>query len=90
MDVAGTVKVLTAGRELVAALENTPVVEVEDLFRAKAEDLGVKLGDMMGPLRVGVTGSNVSPPLLESCGLIGIDESLRRIDRLIAALKERM
>jgi glutamyl-tRNA synthetase len=36
---------------------------------------------------VGVSGSTVSPPLFPSMRLIGPDESLRRIDRLMEALK---
>ncbi len=90
LDIAKTVEVLSAGRDLVASLKENSIEDVENSFRSKSEELEVKLGDMMGPLRVGVTGSNVSPPLLESCELIGIDESLRRIDRLIAALKSRL
>ncbi len=90
LDLAKTIEVLSAGRNLVASLKGSSIETVEDQFRARAEELEVKLGDMMGPLRVGVTGSNVSPPLLESCELIGIDESLCRIDRLSEALKSRL
>ncbi|WP_321992198.1 glutamate--tRNA ligase [Marispirochaeta aestuarii] len=90
LDLAETIGVLEAGRELISRLDSLGDEEMEEQFRARAQELEVKLGDMMGPLRVGLTGSTVSPPLIESCRLIGTDESLRRIDRLIAALKGRL
>jgi glutamyl-tRNA synthetase len=90
LDPAKTVEVLEAGRELISRLDSLGDEEMEEEFRVRAEELEVKLGDMMGPLRVGLTGSTVSPPLIESCRLIGTDESLRRIDRLISVLKGRL
>ena len=38
----------------------------ENLAKAKAEELGIKLGDFMMPIRMAVTGSRVSPPLIGS------------------------
>jgi len=90
LDLPKTVAVLEAGRDLISRLDSLGDEELEEEFRVRAEELEVKLGDMMGPLRVGLTGSAVSPPLIESCRLIGTDESLRRIDRLISALKGRL
>jgi glutamyl-tRNA synthetase len=87
LDAGETVAVLAAGRMLLEDMENKSDEELEELFRLKSEELGVKLGDMMSPLRVGVSGSTVSPPLFPSMRLIGPDESLRRIDRLMEALK---
>ena len=45
--------------------------ETEARLRALAEELGMKLGDMLMPLRVAVTGSRVSPPLVESIRVMG-------------------
>ena len=46
----------------------------EARLRALAEELGVKLGDLLMPLRVAVTGSKVSPPLFESIRVMGVEE----------------
>lgn len=51
----------------------------ENRFRELAEDLGLKLGDLLMPLRVALTGSRVSPPLFESIRLLGKETTLRRI-----------
>lgn len=50
----------------------------------------MKLADLMMPLRVAVTGSRVSPPLLPSVELVGIEKCRRRIGRAILVLKESM
>jgi glutamyl-tRNA synthetase len=56
-------------------------------LRALAEELGVKLGDMLMPLRVAVTGSKVSPPLFESMHVMGREKSAARVSRAIEILK---
>ena len=63
--------------------------ENERLFRAKAEDLDTKLGNLMMPLRVAITGSRVSPPLFGSIRLLGGDEAQRRVERAIGSFEDR-
>ena len=53
----------------------------EARYRAEAERLGAKFGDLMMPLRVAVTGARMSPPLFESIRLIGIPKALERVER---------
>jgi glutamyl-tRNA synthetase len=59
-------------------------------LRALAEELGVKLGDMLMPLRVAVTGSRVSPPLFESMHVMGLEKAAARVSRAIAILGEHV
>lgn len=61
--------------------------EREELFRARAEELGMKLGTLLMPLRVAITGSKVSPPLFESIGLLGYEKSVARVRNAIEFLK---
>ncbi len=58
----------------------------EAAFRGLAEKLGVKLGDLLQPVRVAVTGSRASPPLFASLALLGVEESLRRVHRALGLL----
>ena len=51
---------------------------------AKAEELGIKLGDFMMPIRMAVTGSRVSPPLIGSILILGVEKSLARVERTLA------
>jgi glutamyl-tRNA synthetase len=58
----------------------------EAAFRGLAEKLGVKLGDLLQPLRVAVTGSRASPPLFASLALLGAEEALARVRRALPLL----
>jgi glutamyl-tRNA synthetase len=60
----------------------------EARLRAVAEELGMKLGDMLMPLRVAVTGARVSPPLFDSIRLMGAERARARTARAIAVLTE--
>jgi len=47
------------------------------------------LGRIAQPLRVGVTGGTVSPPIFDTLAILGRDATLRRIDRCLAAWEAR-
>jgi len=59
----------------------------EAAFRTLAGELGVKLGDLLQPVRVAVTGSRASPPLFESLRLLGEQETLRRVRQALELLE---
>ena len=52
------------------------------LREALVDGLGLKPKLAFGPVRLGITGSNVSPPLFESMELLGRDSSLARLRKL--------
>jgi len=58
----------------------------EAFIKEQAEKNAVKLGDLMMPLRVAVTGARVSPPLFGSLRLLGAERSLQRVDRALQLL----
>ena len=87
-------------RQTLAALENALALlegfesrsddESEELFRTKAEELGLKLGDILMPVRVAVTGTRISPPLFGSIRLLGIERARSRIGRVINLLQSEV
>jgi glutamyl-tRNA synthetase len=78
-------EVLTAAR--VAYLECVwDAATLHDVTLAVGEDLGMKLGKAQAPIRVAVTGRTVGPPLFESLEVLGREETLARIDRVLARL----
>ncbi|MCK5154670.1 MAG: glutamate--tRNA ligase, partial [Spirochaetales bacterium] len=87
MDFEGTIKVLESARELVKGFESRSDEENEGLFRKKSEEVKVKLGSMLMPLRVAISGSKVSPPIFGSLRLLGVEKALERIDHVIDLLK---
>jgi glutamyl-tRNA synthetase len=58
---------------------------VENLCRLYADDNGLKLGAVAQPLRAALAGSTVSPPIFGVAALLGKEESLRRINRIIGS-----
>jgi glutamyl-tRNA synthetase len=52
---------------------------IEEALRALADQLGQNPRQAFAPVRLAVTGSNVSPGLFESLELLGKDESLSRL-----------
>jgi glutamyl-tRNA synthetase len=87
MDLAGAAALLRQGRNLVPTLAEAANDETAEAFiKDWAEKNAVKLGDLMMPLRVAITGSRVSPPLFGSLRILGTEKSLARVDRALGAL----
>ena len=55
-----------------------------EVFRAEADAMGIKMGDFMMPVRMTVTGSRISPPLVGSIQILGIEKAVKRIEKAIA------
>jgi glutamyl-tRNA synthetase len=60
---------------------------MEESVKEKALKENVKLGDLLMPLRVAITGARVSPPLFASIRLLGMEKCARRIDAALEVLK---
>lgn len=87
LDAQAAYALLETARPLVDALYSGTDEEAEEAFKKKAEETGAKLGDLLMPVRVAVTGSRVSPPLFGSLRVLGREKSLKRIDRALELLK---
>jgi glutamyl-tRNA synthetase len=76
----GGAHVLHDAAEALRQTEPFDAEHIESTLRALAERLGLKPRDAFKPIRVAVTGSNVSPGLFESIELLGRDETLARLE----------
>ena len=90
LDVKSALEIFRTARPLIEALFNETDEQAEEAFREKAAGTGTKLGDLLMPLRVAVTGSKVSPPLFGSLRVLGQEESLKRIDRAISLFESQL
>jgi glutamyl-tRNA synthetase len=68
-----------AAVDALEAVEPWEASRIEDALRAFAEGRGQKPRQAFAPIRLAVTGSNVSPGLFESLELLGKEESLARL-----------
>jgi glutamyl-tRNA synthetase len=87
LDRAAAIELLKHALEFVKPLAEAADDEQAEIFiKAEAEKRGVKLGDLMMPLRVAITGSRVSPPLFGSLRILGAERSLERVKRALEKL----
>jgi len=75
---------LTEARARLAALDTWTADAVSQALHAAAEALGIGMGKVAQPLRVAITGTQVSPDISHTVYLAGHDEALRRIDAALA------
>lgn len=84
LDTARTREVLIAAKSAIGETCGMTEEMATKRLRTEAERLGVKFGDFMMPLRVAITGSTVSPPLIGVIHVMGVKEAQARIERALA------
>jgi glutamyl-tRNA synthetase len=88
-DLAKTIELLRFGLELTRPLAEIPDDgQAENFIKAEAERRDVKLGDLMMPLRVAITGSRVSPPLFGSLRILGAECCEERVRKALGKLEK--
>ena len=60
----------------------------EHHFHSLAETWGLKVGQVLMPLRLAVTGTTASPPLMSSIRILGVDKAVARVKAVIELLKK--
>jgi glutamyl-tRNA synthetase len=77
---------LAGARERLAATAEWTPDSVSHALHATAEALGIGMGKVAQPMRVAITGTQVSPDISHTVYLAGREEALRRIDAALAKL----
>jgi glutamyl-tRNA synthetase len=75
---------LKSVREALSTLEKFDAAEIEVALKATASKLGVKVGAIVHPTRLAVTGSNVGPSLYHLLEVLGKEKVVARIDRALS------
>jgi glutamyl-tRNA synthetase len=81
--IEGGQALLRAARERLAGLGDFGHDSVDQTLRALADELGIKPGKLMQPLRAAVAGTSESPGLFEMLEALGKERVLARLDRAI-------
>jgi len=71
-------------RAALADMEHFNAAELEATMKSTASNLGVKVGALVHPTRLAVTGSNAGPSLYHLLEVLGKEKVLARIDRALA------
>lgn len=83
---ADTVKLLVAELQ---ALESFNEKNLEDVFKSVMEKTGLGFGKVANPVRVALSGKNVSPGMFEMMCVLGKDETLKRLDQALIYMQKR-
>ena len=75
---------LLAVRDAFAELQSFDATALETTLKAVASSVGVKVGVLVHPTRLAVTGSNAGPSLYHLLEVLGKEKVLARIDRALA------
>jgi len=84
----GVAEILRRVREVLAELDDFSVESVEQACRGLIDELGIKGGALIHPLRVAVTGRRIGPGVFHCVSFAGKEWTLERIDRAIKKLQE--
>lgn len=83
------VEVLDAGLDVVRSIDDFTTDNLQHALRGTiVDEMGIKPRLAFGPLRVAVSGRQVSPPLFESLEILGKDQTIARFERLRTILAE--
>jgi len=73
-----------------AALDKITEESVENLLRGLAEQKQIGLGRVAQPLRLAICGTTISLPIFESIDMLGLDATIRRIERTINEFADKI
>ncbi|MFC1637692.1 glutamate--tRNA ligase [Candidatus Margulisiibacteriota bacterium] len=76
-------KILAALKERLARVEPFNKDQIEPVFKGLAEELGVKLGVVIHPCRLALTGTLQSPPMYDVVEILGKKKVEERIGRAL-------
>ena len=79
MDAAGTKQALSRSHDALAGLDSFDEESIESALRELAGELDLKVGQLLGSIRVATTGLKVAPPLFGTLEILGRERSLDAI-----------
>ena len=74
-----TREAMTKALALAKATEPWDAATLETAYRALAEELGVKTGQLFGAIRIAITGGEAAPPLFDTMEVLGKERVLKRL-----------
>lgn len=79
--------ILARLREVLATIDDFSLENTERIVHAWIEENGYPMGQVMNTLRLALVGAGKGPGMYDVTSFLGKEETLRRIDSLIANLK---
>jgi glutamyl-tRNA synthetase len=73
--------------EKIVGKENSSSEELEKTFKDLATEKGIKVGELMLPLRVMLVGGKFGPQVFDIAQQLGVQETISRINNALAAFR---
>ncbi len=73
-------------RDALAGLTDFNADNIQPVFKTTATELGVKVGVLVGPVRVALTGSPVGPSLYHLIEVLGKERALARMEKALSQI----
>ncbi len=77
------IELLNKFKEQLATVDPFEPAPLEEALKAFVEQQGIKIGELVHPLRVAISGKAVGPGLYDCLSLLGKEKCLTRIDRAV-------
>ena len=77
------ITVMKDGLAIIEGMKEFTVPNLENAFRSKAEEMGIKIGPFLTAFRVAITGKTIAPPLFESMMVLGQRETVTRLQNAL-------
>ncbi len=87
MERDGTSRALARSLAVAESVSSWEVDALEAPYRALADELGVKTGQLFGTIRVAVTGRKAAPPLFETMAVLGQERCIKRLRYALTAVE---
>ncbi|MHB1381702.1 MAG: glutamate--tRNA ligase [Thermoleophilia bacterium] len=81
------VAVLPPVRDVLAGIKDYDLETIERELRGKADELELKLGKFLQPIRIAVSGRTVTPGMFETLHALGREEAVSRIENAIRVIE---
>jgi glutamyl-tRNA synthetase len=76
----GCIELLQGALEKIKPIEPFIAADIETVYRAYAEETGLKAGDVIHPTRLALTGRTVSRGIFDVMEILGKEECIKRIN----------
>ncbi len=86
LDADTTRALLEAALATAENVDDWSIAALETAYRALAEGLGVKTGQLFGAIRVAVTGRTAAPPLFDTLAVLGKERCVSRLGAALGVL----
>ena len=83
-----SLRILNEVISIIEKLQTFTAIEIEEQLRKKADDMQIKAGEIIHPVRLALSGRTATPGLFEIMELLGKDRCIARLKNATIFIKD--